>query len=45
MKIEAKKVASDPFEALTPTQKACYAAAVVIAFVSIFVWLVVILFF
>jgi len=44
MKIEAKKIVKDPFGVLTPTQKACYVAAVLVAFVSIFVWVVVILF-
>jgi hypothetical protein len=44
MKIEHKK-ATDPFKDLTPLQRKCLTAAIVLAFVGIFVWFIKILFF
>jgi hypothetical protein len=44
MKIEHKK-AVDPFKDLTPLQRKTFRAAVIVAFVGIFVWFIKIIFF
>jgi hypothetical protein len=46
MKIEhRKKPADDPFKDLTPLQRRCLTAAIILAFLGIFIWVFKILFF
>ncbi len=45
MKIEHRKKAADPFKDLSPLQRRCLTAAIILAFAGIFVWFLKILFF
>jgi hypothetical protein len=45
MKIEHRKKAADPFKDLSPLQRRCLNAAIILAFAGIFVWFLKILFF
>jgi hypothetical protein len=45
MKIEHRKKAADPFKDLSPLQRHCLTAAIILAFAGIFVWFLKILFF
>ena len=45
MRLEPKKKGLDPFENLSPIQKKSRKAAIVVAFIGSFVWVIKILFF
>jgi hypothetical protein len=44
MQLEPSQIANNPLKDLSPLQRKCYYLAVTVAFVSIFVWAIKILF-